>query len=260
MQHGRTYGVDEDTTLAALAGSRPRGRPAAFRHVREQGHLACSLDRDRELTLVPAARSAHPTRPDLPSVGGVPAELIDVLVVDLSYLVLAEEARLPPEHLRLSAARTSWTRSWLAVLPSFRLRCHASNLHPTLREGAGVSHDRAESRRKRRASPTRKPRRATSPDAGRERRRQEHVRGIRAILGVRVRLSRSPPVLEVEFSPVEAFASCLRARSNRATRKEAMKGSQKPKKLGKKPAQKTLKERRTAKRAAAKHASRGLDV
>ena len=39
-----------------------------------------------------------------------------------------------------------------------------------------------------------------------------------------------------------------------------MKGSQKPKKLGKKPAQKTLKERRTAKRAAAKHASRGLDV
>jgi hypothetical protein len=45
-----------------------------------------------------------------------------------------------------------------------------------------------------------------------------------------------------------------------ATRKDAVKGSQKPKKLGKKPAQKTLKERRTAKRAAAKHASRGLDV
>ena len=39
-----------------------------------------------------------------------------------------------------------------------------------------------------------------------------------------------------------------------------VKGSQKPKKLGKKPAQKTLKERRTAKRAAAKNASRGLDV
>ena len=39
-----------------------------------------------------------------------------------------------------------------------------------------------------------------------------------------------------------------------------VKGSQKPKKLGKKPAQKTLKERRTAKRAAAKHASRSLDV
>ena len=126
MQHGRTYGVvDEDTTLAALAGSRPRGRPAALRHIREQRHLACSLDRDRKLTLVPAARSAHPTRPDLPSVGRVPAELIDVLVVDLSHLVLAEETRLPPEHLRLAAARTSWARSWLAVLPSFRLRRHA---------------------------------------------------------------------------------------------------------------------------------------
>lgn len=37
-----------------------------------------------------------------------------------------------------------------------------------------------------------------------------------------------------------------------------MKGSQKPKKLGKKPALKTLKERRVEKRAAAKH-SRLLD-
>jgi hypothetical protein len=39
-----------------------------------------------------------------------------------------------------------------------------------------------------------------------------------------------------------------------------MKGSQKPKKAGKKPAQKTLKERRTAKRAAAKHGNRSLGV
>jgi hypothetical protein len=39
-----------------------------------------------------------------------------------------------------------------------------------------------------------------------------------------------------------------------------MKGSQKPKKVGKKPAQKTLKERRAAKRAAAKQSGRGLDV
>jgi hypothetical protein len=83
---------------------------------------------------------------------------------------------------------------------------------------------------------------------------------IRAILEVRVRLARSPPVLELESSPAEAFASWLRARSNSATRRMQMKGSQKPKKLGKKPAQKTLKERRTEKRAAAKHASRGLDV
>ena len=39
-----------------------------------------------------------------------------------------------------------------------------------------------------------------------------------------------------------------------------MKGAQKPKKLGKKPAQKTLKERRLAKRAAAKQQSRSLDI
>ena len=38
-----------------------------------------------------------------------------------------------------------------------------------------------------------------------------------------------------------------------------MKGSQKPKKLGKKPAQKTLKERRADKRASAKQ-SRSLDL
>jgi hypothetical protein len=38
-----------------------------------------------------------------------------------------------------------------------------------------------------------------------------------------------------------------------------VKGSEKPKKLAKKPKQKTLKERRTEKRAAAKH-STGLDV
>jgi hypothetical protein len=42
-------------------------------------------------------------------------------------------------------------------------------------------------------------------------------------------------------------------------RVNAVKGSQKPKKLGKKPAQKTLKERRTEKRASAKR-SRPLDV
>jgi hypothetical protein len=40
---------------------------------------------------------------------------------------------------------------------------------------------------------------------------------------------------------------------------DAMKGSQKPKKLGKKAAQKTLKERRVEKRAAAKQ-TRSLDV
>ena len=37
-----------------------------------------------------------------------------------------------------------------------------------------------------------------------------------------------------------------------AVRRQAMKGSEKPKKMGKKPAQKSLKEKRTEKRAAAK--------
>ncbi len=43
------------------------------------------------------------------------------------------------------------------------------------------------------------------------------------------------------------------------TERDAVKGSQKPKKLGKKPAQKKLKERRVEKRAAARR-SRSLDV
>jgi hypothetical protein len=45
----------------------------------------------------------------------------------------------------------------------------------------------------------------------------------------------------------------------RADQEDAMKGAQKPKKSGKKPAQKTLKERRSEKRAAAKQ-GRPIDV
>jgi hypothetical protein len=44
-----------------------------------------------------------------------------------------------------------------------------------------------------------------------------------------------------------------------STREDAVKGLQKPKKLGKKPAQKTLKERRVEKRAAAKQ-TRAFDA
>jgi hypothetical protein len=47
--------------------------------------------------------------------------------------------------------------------------------------------------------------------------------------------------------------------ANTPIREDAMKGLQKPKKIGKKPAQKTLKERRIEKRAAAKQ-TRSLDV
>ena len=77
----------------------------------------------------------------------------------------------------------------------------------------------------------------------------DHASKSRAILGVRVRPARSPPVHRVqELSPRRGFASRQTQRPGRMQ----VKGSQKPKKLGKKPAQKTLEERRTAKRVAAK--------
>ena len=115
---------------------------AALRHIWKQSHLARSFDSDRDLSLVPAAGAAHPTRPDPPSVGRIPPQLLDVLVVDLTHLVLTEQTRLPPKDLRLAAARTSRTRSRLGVLPSFRLRGHASNLQQRHRRcRPGAAHD-----------------------------------------------------------------------------------------------------------------------
>jgi len=86
---------------------------------------------------------------------------------------------------------------------------------------------------------------------------RDMARGVHAILEVRVRLAPSSPVLELGFS-----RRACRVIAHELSDQEGchVKGSQKPKKLEKKPAQKTLKERRTAKRAAAKHASRSLDV
>src|SRR5439155_9198737 len=73
------------------------------RHVRQQRHLACALDRDRDLALVPAARAGDPAVADLALLGDVAAQLVDVLVVDLVDLVLAEEAGLPLDRPRLRA-------------------------------------------------------------------------------------------------------------------------------------------------------------
>ena len=88
-----------------------------------------------------------------------------------------------------------------------------------------------------------------------------HASQSRAILRGRVRPARSPPVLEYGVvPPAEASRHAYERGQTQRPGRMQVKGSQKPKKLGKKPAQKTLKERRTAKRAAAKHASRGLDV
>src|SRR5688572_21402820 len=73
---------------------------------------------------MPAARTGHPAATDLSSLGHVAPELVDVLVVDLSHLVLAEEARLPLEHLRLPGASASRTRSTLTVFSGSRLGGH----------------------------------------------------------------------------------------------------------------------------------------
>ncbi len=73
---------------------------------------------------MPAARTAHPTRSDLPSLGRVPPQLLDVLVVDVPRLVLAEEAGLPLEDLGRAAARTTGTRPRLTVPASLGLRGH----------------------------------------------------------------------------------------------------------------------------------------
>src|SRR5438094_3016690 len=75
-----------------------------FRDVGKQCHLARAFDRDRDLTLMAAARARNPAGADLAPLGDVPAQLVDVLVVDLVDLVLAEEAGLPPDRAGLARA------------------------------------------------------------------------------------------------------------------------------------------------------------
>src|SRR4051795_12993060 len=62
--------------------------------VREQGELARTLHRDCDLALVAPARAADAPRADLALLGDVAPQLVDVLVVDLVDLRLAEEAGL----------------------------------------------------------------------------------------------------------------------------------------------------------------------
>src|SRR6185437_1203526 len=63
-------------------------------HVRQEGELAGALDRDRDLALVAPARAADAPGADLALLRDVAAKLVDVLVVDLVHLRLAEEAGL----------------------------------------------------------------------------------------------------------------------------------------------------------------------
>src|SRR6202008_3286100 len=78
----------------------------ALGDVRQQCHLTRPLDRLGDLHLVPAARAGDAAAADLAFLGDVAPELVDVLVVDLRDLVLAEEAVAPPD-LALRAAGPS---------------------------------------------------------------------------------------------------------------------------------------------------------
>src|SRR6266508_7001095 len=77
------------TTLIALVGN-----------VRQQRHLACALHCYCNLPLVAAAGAGDPARADLALLGDVPPQLVEVLVVDLVDLLLAEVAGPAPAGRR----------------------------------------------------------------------------------------------------------------------------------------------------------------
>src|SRR5690348_16804113 len=93
--------------ISAIATVAPAAAPAAilgaFCDVRQQRHLACSLDGGRDLHLVPAAGAGDAAAADLALLGDVAAQLVDVLVVDLRDLLLAEEAVAAPDLPRRAA-------------------------------------------------------------------------------------------------------------------------------------------------------------
>src|SRR5262249_33573337 len=68
------------------------------------GRRASSRARLTALALVPPAGAGDPPVPDLALLGHVSPELVDVLVVDLVDLRLAEEAALPPAGAGRGAA------------------------------------------------------------------------------------------------------------------------------------------------------------
>jgi len=106
------------------AGPRRRTRVG---HVGKQRHLAGPLHRDGDLPLVAAARARDAAVADLAPLRDVAPKLVDVLVVHLSNLVLAKQARLAPQRFP-RASGTTGARSRFGVLPRSRLCGH----HPTL--------------------------------------------------------------------------------------------------------------------------------
>ena len=63
-------------------------------NVGQKCHLACSLNSNSQLSLVKSAGTANAAGKDLSSLGNKFSELSNVLVIDLGYLVLAEDANL----------------------------------------------------------------------------------------------------------------------------------------------------------------------
>ena len=63
-------------------------------YVGEKCHLASSLDSCSKLSLVKSTVAGNTSRKDLSALGDELSELCDILVIDLVYLILAEDANL----------------------------------------------------------------------------------------------------------------------------------------------------------------------
>ena len=62
------------------------------RYVGEKCHLSCSLDSYVELSLMKSASTGYTSGEDLSSLRGELSELSNILVIDIIYLILAEDA------------------------------------------------------------------------------------------------------------------------------------------------------------------------
>ena len=74
--------------------------PLLVGNVGEKCHLASSLDSYGELSLVKSAVAANTSGEDLCSLGNKLSELCNILVIDLVYLVLTEDANLLSSVIR----------------------------------------------------------------------------------------------------------------------------------------------------------------
>ena len=63
-------------------------------NVGKKSHLTCSLDSGGELSLVKSAGTGNTSGEDLCSLGDELSKLSYILVIDLAYLILAEDTNL----------------------------------------------------------------------------------------------------------------------------------------------------------------------